>query len=68
MPQVRIWDVATGEQMVSLSGHKYGINCVVSGNLFSFFRLNEKNIEEELILLDCTIGLDAVWSVKKPTI
>ncbi|KAF7495810.1 Mitogen-activated protein kinase-binding protein 1 [Sarcoptes scabiei] len=27
-PQVRIWEVSTSELIASLSGHKYGINCV----------------------------------------
>lgn len=29
-PQVRVWEVSSGEQLASLSGHKHGINCVVS--------------------------------------
>ena len=29
-PCVRIWNVISGQQIAESSGHKYGINCVVS--------------------------------------
>lgn len=30
LPSVRVWDLQEGGQLAEFSGHKYGINCVVS--------------------------------------
>lgn len=32
VPSLRIWSVADSTQVAEFQGHKYGINCVVSGN------------------------------------
>ena len=33
MPQIRVWDVNTCEQVAAFPGHKYGINCVVKNSI-----------------------------------